>query len=156
MNQDLLNRSIITTVCALSLHNPYLAILPIRTTMNALNPLVGLFQKSFERPSDLLCCAFGLRNSELDVYFSLISGPKTVEQIAERIGKDRSSVQRVLNRLHSKGLAKRESHRIERGGYFFKYTAVSADAVREQILVRLEDWYKATRRFLLESWTQTP
>jgi len=124
--------------------------------MNALNPLVGLFQKSFKRPSDLLCCAFGLRNSELDVYFSLISGPKTVEQIAERIGKDRSTVQRVLNKLHSKGLAKRESQRIDRGGYFFEYSAVSTEVVREQILAQLEEWYKATRSFLLESWTQMP
>jgi predicted transcriptional regulator len=124
--------------------------------MNALNPLVGLFQKSFKRPSDLLCCAFGLRNSELDVYFSLISGPKTVEQIADKIGKDRSTVQRVLNKLHSKGLARRESQRIDRGGYFFEYSAVSSDVVREQILSQLEDWYQATRNFLLENWTQMP
>ncbi len=124
--------------------------------MSALNPLVGLFQKSFKRPSDLLCCAFGLRNSELDVYFSLISGPKTAEQIADRIGKDRSTVQRVLNKLHSKGLAKREAQTIDRGGYFFEYSAVSTEVVREQILSQLEDWYKATRSFLLESWTQMP
>jgi predicted transcriptional regulator len=128
--------------------------LKIYITMNALNPLVGLFQKSFKRPSDLLCCAFGLRNSELDVYFSLISGPKTVEQIAEKIGKDRSTVQRVLNKLHSKGLARRKSQRIDRGGYFFEYSAVSSEVVREQILTQLEDWYKATRNFLLENWTQ--
>jgi predicted transcriptional regulator len=124
--------------------------------MNALNPLVGLFQKSFKRPSDLLCCAFGLRNSELDVYFSLISGPKTVEQIAEKIGKDRSTIQRVLNKLHSKGLVKRETQRIDRGGYFFEYSAVSSEVVREQILTQLEDWYKATRSFLLDNWTQLP
>jgi predicted transcriptional regulator len=128
--------------------------LKIYITMNGLNPLVGLFQKSFKRPSDLLCCAFGLRNSELDVYFSLISGPKTVEQIAEKIGKDRSTVQRVLNKLHSKGLARRKSQRIDRGGYFFEYSAVSSEVVREQILTQLEDWYKATRNFLLENWTQ--
>lgn len=115
--------------------------------------MVGLFQKNFERPSDLLCCAFGLRNNELDVYFSLVSGPKTVEQIAERIGKDRSTVQRVLNKLHSKGLARRQSRPIERGGYFFEYSAASTEIVREEILARLEDWYKATRSFLLESWT---
>jgi predicted transcriptional regulator len=125
-------------------------------TMNARNPLVGLFQKSFEKPSDLLCCAFGLRNSELDVYFSLIAGLRKVEEIAERIGKDRSTVQRVLNKLHSKGLVKRDSQRIERGGYFYEYTAQSTEFVREQILAQLEEWYLATRSFLLESWTQTP
>ena len=123
--------------------------------MSARNPMVGLFNKSFDKPSDLLCCAFGLRNSELDVYFSLISGPKTVEQIAERIGKDRSTVQRVLNKLHSKGLAKRDTHKIQRGGYFYEYSAEETEIVRDQILLQLEEWYRATKSFLIESWSQT-
>lgn len=124
-------------------------------SMSARNPMVGLFNKSFNKPSDLLCCAFGLRNSELDVYFSLISGPKTVEQIAERISKDRSTVQRILNKLHSKGLAKRETHTIQRGGYYYEYSAEETDIVRDQILLQLEEWYQATKSFLMESWSQT-
>jgi predicted transcriptional regulator len=123
--------------------------------MSARNPLVGLFDKSFNKPSDLLCCAFGLRNSELDVYFSLIAGPKTVEQIVERIGKDRSTVQRVLNKLHSKGLAKRDTHTITRGGYYYEYSAEESEIVRDQILAQLEEWYRATKSFLKESWSQT-
>ena len=123
--------------------------------MSARNPMVGLFNKSFDKPSDLLCCAFGLRNSELDVYFSLISGPKTVEQIAERISKDRSTVQRVLNKLHTKGLAKRDTHKIQRGGYYYEYSAEKSEVVRDQILIQLEEWYAATKSFLKESWSQT-
>ena len=123
--------------------------------MSARNPMVGLFNKSFDKPSDLLCCAFGLRNSELDVYFSLISGPKTVEQIAERISKDRSIVQRVLNKLHTKGLAKRDTHKIQRGGYYYEYSAEKSEVVRDQILIQLEEWYAATKSFLKESWSQT-
>jgi len=123
--------------------------------MSARNPMVGLFNKSFNKPSDLLCCAFGLRNSELDVYFSLISGPKSVEQIAQRIKKDRSTVQRVLNKLHSKGLARRDTHKIQRGGYYYEYSAEETEVVRDQILTQLEDWYKATKSFLIESWSQT-
>lgn len=123
--------------------------------MSARNPMVGLFNKSFNRPSDLLCCAFGLRSSELDVFFSLVSGPKTVETISERIGKDRSTVQRVLNKLHSKGLVKRDTRNIQRGGYFYEYSAEDTDIVRDQILAQLEDWYKATRSFLLDSWSHS-
>lgn len=123
--------------------------------MSARNPMVGLFNKSFDKPSDLLCCAFGLRNSELDVYFSLISGPKTVEQIAERIDKDRSTVQRVLNKLHTKGLAKRDTHKIQRGGYYYEYSAEKSEVVRDQILIQLEEWYTATKSFLKESWSPT-
>ena len=123
--------------------------------MSARNPMVGLFNKSFDKPSDLLCCAFGLRNSELDVYFSLISGPKTVEKIAKRIDKDRSTVQRVLNKLHSKGLVNRDTHKIQRGGYYYEYSAEATEVVRDQILVQLEEWYQATKSFLIESWSQT-
>ncbi len=123
--------------------------------MSARNPIVGLFNRSFNKPSDLLCCAFGLRNSELDVYFDLISGPKTVEQIAERIKRDRSTVQRVLNKLHSKGLVMRNTHKIQRGGYYYEYSAEDTEVVREQILAQLEEWYTATKSFLIESWSQT-
>jgi predicted transcriptional regulator len=124
--------------------------------MNAQNQLVGLFHKSFKNPSDLLCCAFGLRNSELDVYFSLISGLKTVEDIADKIGKDRSTAQRVLNRLHAKGLVRRDTQNIPRGGYYYEYRAEASETIRDQILDQLERWYKATRSFLLESWSQKP
>ncbi len=127
--------------------------------------MVGLFNRSFNKPSDLLCCAFGLRNSELDVYFELISGPKTVEQITKRIKRerkdgtlvalDRSTVQRVLNKLHSKGLVMRNTHKIQRGGYYYEYSAEDTEVVRNQILTQLEEWYTATKSFLIESWSQT-
>jgi predicted transcriptional regulator len=124
--------------------------------MSVREPMVGLFTKSFEKPSDLLCCAFGLRNSEIDTYFSLISGPKTVEEISELIGKDRSTVQRVLNKLHKKNLVERVAHFIDRGGYYYEYSAKSTDDVREEILTQLDEWYEATKSFLLQSWPRTP
>ncbi|MFW9846598.1 MAG: helix-turn-helix domain-containing protein [Candidatus Thorarchaeota archaeon] len=121
--------------------------------MSSKAPLADLFSKSFEKPSDLLCCAFGLRDTEIDVYFSLISGPKTVRNIATMINKDRSTVQRVLSSLKDKGLVEMNEKTFERGGYFYVYRALSTDAVREEILARLERWYTETRRFLLEPWT---
>ena len=124
--------------------------------MSVKEPLVGLFSKSFEKPSDLLCCAFGLRNSEIDTYFSLISGPKTVEEISDLIEKDRSTVQRVLNRLLKKNLVERTTHFLDRGGYYYEYSAKSTEDVREEILDQLERWYQATRSFLKQSWSQTP
>ena len=124
--------------------------------MSVREPLVGLFSKSFDKPSDLLCCAFGLRSSEIDTFFSLISGPKTVEQITEIIGKDRSTVQRVLNKLHKKNLVERTTQFLERGGYYYEYSAKSTEDVREEILSQLDEWYEATKSFLLQSWPRTP
>jgi predicted transcriptional regulator len=120
--------------------------------MSSKAPLADLFSKSFEKPSDLLCCAFGLRDTEIDVYFSLITGPKTVKEIAVRIDRDRSTVQRVLTSLKDKGLVEMNEQTFERGGYYHIYRAISSDSVRGEILARLDRWYKETRRFLLEPW----
>ncbi|MFW9805938.1 MAG: helix-turn-helix domain-containing protein [Candidatus Thorarchaeota archaeon] len=127
--------------------------------MSLREPLVGLFSKEFEEPSDLLCCAFGFRDTETKTYFALIGGPKTVEQLSELphfVGKDRSTIQRVLNKLHKNSLVKRTRHFIERGGYYYEYEAISSEKVREELLSQLDEWYEATRSFLKQSWRQTP
>jgi predicted transcriptional regulator len=121
--------------------------------MKARNPLVNLFSKTFDRPSDLLCCAFGLKTYEIDVYITLLAGPSSVKDIAQKIDADRSTVQRALQKLQElKLVTEPERKNIDRGGYYYEYQAISASDVRNQILDQLEHWYKRTRKFLLESW----
>jgi predicted transcriptional regulator len=124
--------------------------------MSARESIFDLFSKSFDKKEDLLCCAFGLRDSEIAVYLYLVEGPKTVEEIAVVVEKDRSTIQRILNRLHKKDLVERRTQSIERGGYYYEYIAKSTDRVRNEILAQLDDWYDETRKFLLESWPKTP
>jgi predicted transcriptional regulator len=114
----------------------------------------GLFTKSLQKPSDLLCCAFGLHDSEIDAYFCLLSGPHTVESISSVIMRDRSTTQRILNKLRKKGLIEREVQHIAKGGYYYVYRAVSTETVRKQMLTQLDKWYNETRRFLSSGWPQ--
>jgi predicted transcriptional regulator len=114
----------------------------------------GLFKKSFEKPSDLLCCAFGLQSSEIDTYFALLSRSKTAEEISSDLGLDRSTVQRALKSLLQKQLVLREMRHIQRGGYYYVYSALSTNEVRKQILDELDLWYRETRRFLLGEWPE--
>ncbi|MBD3406753.1 MAG: hypothetical protein GF411_11620 [Candidatus Lokiarchaeota archaeon] len=118
------------------------------------DPLSGLFEKRFERPSDLLCCAYDLKSTELDAYFALLSGPKTVEAIADLIGKDRSTVQRFIVRLKKKNLVKREAKFFDRGGRYYVYHAISSEEVRDEILRKLKEFYEKTRDFLLNNWPE--
>jgi predicted transcriptional regulator len=120
--------------------------------MTSRDPLTNLFAKKFDKPSDLLCCAFGLRDSEIDTYFALMSGEKTVEEIAEMIERDRTTVQRVLKKLHKKNLVKRKRETFDRGGYYYLYEAISTETVRTRILEQLDEWYSKTRKFLLAQW----
>ena len=121
--------------------------------MTARNPLENLFSKTFDRPSDLLCCAFGLKTYEIDAYILLLAGSKTVEEITTKIDADRSTIQRALKKLLDLDLVTRERKELDRGGYYYMYHAVSAGNVRNQILQQLENWYQRTRKFLLESWS---
>ena len=121
--------------------------------MNARNPLVNLFSKTFDRPSDLLCCAFGLKTSEIDVYITLLAGPSSIKDIAQKIDVDRTTVLRALKNLQKlKLVSEPERKTLEHGGYYDEYQAVSASDVRSQLLNQLEHWYKRTRKFLLERW----
>ncbi|TFG14982.1 transcriptional regulator [Candidatus Thorarchaeota archaeon] len=124
--------------------------------MTTRNQLEGLFSKGFDKPSDLLCCAFGLRSSETDAYFSLLSEAETVEEVASKIGRDRSTTQKILGDLFKKGLVTRDTKYFDRGGYYYVYKAISTAEVREAILKHLDEWYEETRRFLLESWSEQP
>ncbi len=117
------------------------------------NPIEGLFTRTFDKPSDFLCCAFGLRSSEIDTYFALLSEPKSVKDIAKDINKDRSTVQRVLSRLLEKGLVVMETKYFDRGGFYHEYQAVSTEDVKQDILDQLDEWYSKTKRFLLKSWS---
>ncbi|MHA1216417.1 MAG: helix-turn-helix domain-containing protein [Candidatus Thorarchaeota archaeon] len=120
--------------------------------MTTHDPLDGIFMREFETPSDFLCCACGLRTTEVQTYFSLLDGKKSVEEIRKIVKRDRTTVQRVLSRLHEKGLVVREARTFPRGGYYYIYRAVSTEEVKQRILEQLDRWYQETRRFLLSRW----
>ncbi|MEM4735390.1 MAG: helix-turn-helix domain-containing protein [Candidatus Thorarchaeota archaeon] len=120
------------------------------------NPLDSLFKTSFRRPSDFICCAFGLQRSEIDTYFALLSGEKSASEISAALSLDRSTVQRALKSLMEKQLVFRNKRSIEGGGYYYTYRAVSTEEIRSQILQQLDKWYADTRRFLMQSWSVQP
>ena len=114
--------------------------------------LTGLLTQVIETPTDLMCCAFGLRDCEITIYSSLLDISMTVEDISSVICRDRSTTQRALKTLLDKGLIERDREHLEKGGYFYVYKSISSEEVRKQILAQLDQWYQDTRRFLLESW----
>ncbi|MHA2214161.1 MAG: hypothetical protein ACW992_13455, partial [Candidatus Thorarchaeota archaeon] len=67
-----------------------------------------------------------------------------------------TTIQRVLKKLYDNGLVIRESEQFDRGGYYYVYSAVSTEDVRQRILAQLEIWYETTRRFLLQNWSAQP
>jgi predicted transcriptional regulator len=92
---------------------------------------------------EIMRCALGVRTTEMEAYCAIVSaGASTVQEVAERLGKSRSTAQRLLQNLVEKGLAAREERLIGLGGYQYVYRAVPPDRMRAAIEETLKLWYE--------------
>jgi len=97
----------------------------------------------------IMKCALGVRTTEMEAYCALATGgPSTVTNVAECIGKSRSTAQRLLHNLVEKGLAIREENLIGLGGYQYIYSAVPPEIMKLAVRESLERWYQRMLREL--------
>ncbi|MBW6462540.1 MAG: hypothetical protein K0B07_05855 [DPANN group archaeon] len=111
--------------------------------MEHLNPL-DVSTCDIPEIRELLSMFYRISVSDIDVFFSVCGMPGArVEEISCSMGKDKSTVQRCINRLYSSGLIKRESKCCIEGkkGRFFIYSSVSKDELRQMLSLRLNKWY---------------
>jgi len=98
---------------------------------------------------DLVQCAFSLNDFEVEVYRRLLEmGPSRADELAESIGRDRSTVYRSLQKLMSCGVVHRETRSIERGGYFHIYIPISKEMMREKLNRCVKDWHEGMLEML--------
>jgi predicted transcriptional regulator len=90
----------------------------------------------------IMKCALGVRTTEMEAYCALVTrGPSTVQDIAETLGKSRSTAQRLLQNLAGKSLASREEQLIGLGGYQYHYRAASPEKMKKAVRETLDKWY---------------
>jgi predicted transcriptional regulator len=105
---------------------------------------------------DLIQCAYSLGEFEVEVYDVLLEqGPLRADELASRVGKDRSTVYRALQKLMTCGMASRETKSIERGGYYHVYRAIDRDALRLRLEKCVQDWY-ARMNEVLDKFGEEP
>jgi predicted transcriptional regulator len=105
---------------------------------------------------DLVQCAFSLAEFEVEVYYRLSqSGPLRTDELASKMGKDRSTVYRALQKLMTCGMVYRETKSIERGGYFHVYKAIGKELLRERLDRCVNDWY-ANMQEVLSRFGEAP
>jgi len=97
---------------------------------------------------DLMRCILGLQEIEIRVYFDLLeNGEGSVLEIAERVNRDRTTVQKALRSLMNCGLVSRKKV-TEKVGYKYIYNAVELDKVSDIIEELLDDWYQNVKKWL--------
>ena len=100
----------------------------------------------------LLECFHGLKELDREVYQSLVgAGDRlTVDEIAERVDRERSTAYRSVQRLLQSGLVQKEQVNYEQGGYYHVYRPVSAEEVTEDMQRMLNDWYAKMGQLIQE------
>lgn len=91
----------------------------------------------------LLKVLYNLSSAETEVMYYLCDHEARASEIAEELGKDRSTIQRYLSKLKTAGLVERERV-VEEGkrGRYYAYSVPDTEALKKEIKDRMEEWKK--------------
>jgi predicted transcriptional regulator len=100
----------------------------------------------------LLECFHGLKELDREVFQALVDADErlTVDEIAARVDRERSTAYRSVQRLLQSGLVQKEQVNYEQGGYYHVYRPVSAEEVTEDMQRMLNDWYAKMGQLIQE------
>ena len=91
---------------------------------------------------DLLECISGSKDLDKEIYFLVLENKKMdVDEIAEKIGRERSTAYRAVQRLKENGFLQKEKTSQKGGGYRHIYTAEEPEKIAEEMQKRLNEWY---------------
>lgn len=117
--------------------------------------LQGMLRQDMNCES-LLECFHGMGELEKHVFATIVGSeePLTVDEIAERVDRERSTAYRAVKRLRDVGFIRREQINYENGGYYHVYEAVDADVIADDMQRLLNDWYAQMGQLIQEFRTK--
>lgn len=87
---------------------------------------------------------FGLGPQAVRTYDAVVAGPgSTTRELAAVLDRDRSNVNRSLNRLRETGLATRERRILDDGGHVYQYYAGADVSPDGRIVEAVDEWCSA-------------
>jgi len=102
-----------------------------------MKPLLEMLE-SARQCDEVLSCLFGLNSLETELYFFLLGKKMDVKTLARIVGREKSVVYRALQKLIYFNLCKKEKRIFPRGGYYFVYSSVEPERVKEFILKKFK------------------
>ena len=90
--------------------------------------------------TDLLTCLYNLKPADLEVLMAVANNQNaTLDQIATKLQKDRSSVHRCLSKLVSINLVIKQSKNLKGGGYYHTYTMLDPELIIKHAKERVKE-----------------
>lgn len=100
----------------------------------------------------LLECFHGLTELDRGVFGELTSAtdPLTVDEIADRVDRERTTAYRSVQRLVDTGFVQQEQVNYEQGGYYHVFQPTDPDVVAADLQRMLNDWYAKMGQLISE------
>ena len=97
---------------------------------------------------ELLRCSFNLNRTEYNVLSFMLKNDKTckISQISKAMELERTTIQKAIKGLVSKGLIKRLQRNLSRGGYVFLYRMNNKDDIKNEMKEIIYKWYKGVEK----------
>ena len=94
-------------------------------------------------PLSLLESFHGLKRLDREVFDTLTDSdePLTVQEIGDRVDRERSTAYRAVQRLLEAGYIQKEQVNYDQGGYYHVYRVADPEEVAEEMQRMLNDWY---------------
>lgn len=100
----------------------------------------------------LLECIHGLKELDKEVFQVLTESEDalTVDEIADRVERERSTAYRAVQRLLQSGFIQKEQVNYDQGGYYHVYHPTDPDQIADEMQRTLNDWYAKMGQLISE------
>ncbi|MDZ7730559.1 MAG: helix-turn-helix domain-containing protein [Natrialbaceae archaeon] len=100
----------------------------------------------------LLECFHGLKQLDKECYQVLVQSeaPLTIDEVAERVDRERSTAYRSIQRLLQSGFIQKEQVNYDQGGYYHVYSPSDPAQIADDMQRMLNDWYAKMGQLIQE------
>jgi predicted transcriptional regulator len=104
----------------------------------------------------LLECFHGLKQLDRDCFEVLVEAdePLTVDEVAERVDRERSTAYRAIQRLLQAGFIQKDQVNYDQGGYYHVYRPTDPSKIADDMQRLLNDWYAKMGQLIREFETK--
>ncbi len=98
---------------------------------------------------DLIQCNYNLNESEYLIFSQLIKSKSgvSVKELVEKVGKDRTTIQKILIKLLKRGLVLKRQVNLDRG-FMFVYFAKNKDEIVKDIEANVNSYFDKIKESL--------
>ncbi|WP_265109887.1 helix-turn-helix domain-containing protein [Halosolutus halophilus] len=100
----------------------------------------------------LLECIHGLKRLDTECYRTVVESeePLTIDEVAERVDRERSTAYRSVRRLLQSGFIQKEQVNYDQGGYYHVYYPTDPNQIASDMQRMVNDWYAKLDQLIRE------